>query len=177
MGAGARAGPRPGRPAPGADSPRDGELGLQQAEPQSHNGTGLGLRVWGWGWGAAVALTSCLTRGTCHPLSGPLFPPSVPRGKLLNPRVASSAHSVARVPRRTRTGPLTSFSPQAIRAINPCSDTTMSAEEFTNTVFSKIDVNGDGEEAWTGAARAEGREGRGRPHPPAAPAPATRVGF
>uniref|UniRef100_A0A8C8WIY4 Guanylyl cyclase-activating protein 1 n=2 Tax=Felidae TaxID=9681 RepID=A0A8C8WIY4_PANLE len=34
---------------------------------------------------------------------------------------------------------------QAIRAINPCSDTTMSAEEFTNTVFSKIDVNGDGE--------------------------------
>uniref|UniRef100_A0A8C9MCF5 Guanylyl cyclase-activating protein 1 n=1 Tax=Panthera tigris altaica TaxID=74533 RepID=A0A8C9MCF5_PANTA len=46
---------------------------------------------------------------------------------------------------RTGTGPLTSFSPQAIRAINPCSDTTMSAEEFTNTVFSKIDVNGDGE--------------------------------
>ncbi|KAF0880302.1 guanylyl cyclase-activating protein 1 [Hyaena hyaena] len=34
---------------------------------------------------------------------------------------------------------------RAIRAINPCSDTTMSAEEFTNTVFSKIDVNGDGE--------------------------------
>ncbi|EFB21323.1 hypothetical protein PANDA_002448, partial [Ailuropoda melanoleuca] len=43
-----------------------------------------------------------------------------------------------------RTGPLTS-SPQAIRAINPCSDSTMTAEEFTNTVFSKIDVNGDGE--------------------------------
>ncbi|KAK2113715.1 Guanylyl cyclase-activating protein 1 [Saguinus oedipus] len=34
---------------------------------------------------------------------------------------------------------------QAIRAINPCSDTTMTAEEFTDTVFSKIDVNGDGE--------------------------------
>uniref|UniRef100_A0A8C8ZPS9 Guanylyl cyclase-activating protein 1 n=1 Tax=Prolemur simus TaxID=1328070 RepID=A0A8C8ZPS9_PROSS len=34
---------------------------------------------------------------------------------------------------------------RAIRAINPCSDTTMSAEEFTDTVFSKIDVNGDGE--------------------------------
>uniref|UniRef100_A0A673SV73 Guanylyl cyclase-activating protein 1 n=1 Tax=Suricata suricatta TaxID=37032 RepID=A0A673SV73_SURSU len=34
---------------------------------------------------------------------------------------------------------------QAIRAINPCSDMTMSAEEFTNTVFAKIDVNGDGE--------------------------------
>ncbi|KAM9233421.1 guanylyl cyclase-activating protein 1 [Dugong dugon] len=34
---------------------------------------------------------------------------------------------------------------QAIRAINPCSDTTMSAEEFTDLVFSKIDVNGDGE--------------------------------
>ncbi|KAF6114039.1 guanylate cyclase activator 1A [Phyllostomus discolor] len=33
----------------------------------------------------------------------------------------------------------------AIRAINPCSDSTMSAEEFTDTVFSKIDVNGDGE--------------------------------
>uniref|UniRef100_H0XGC4 Guanylyl cyclase-activating protein 1 n=1 Tax=Otolemur garnettii TaxID=30611 RepID=H0XGC4_OTOGA len=32
---------------------------------------------------------------------------------------------------------------RAIRAINPCSDTTMSAEEFTDTVFSKIDVNGD----------------------------------
>ncbi|ELR53265.1 Guanylyl cyclase-activating protein 1 [Bos mutus] len=34
---------------------------------------------------------------------------------------------------------------QAIRAINPCSDSTMTAEEFTDTVFSKIDVNGDGE--------------------------------
>ncbi|XP_045698494.1 guanylyl cyclase-activating protein 1 isoform X2 [Phyllostomus hastatus] len=34
---------------------------------------------------------------------------------------------------------------RAIRAINPCSDSTMSAEEFTDTVFSKIDVNGDGE--------------------------------
>ncbi|XP_003403963.1 guanylyl cyclase-activating protein 1 [Loxodonta africana] len=34
---------------------------------------------------------------------------------------------------------------QAIRAINPCSDSTMSAEEFTDLVFSKIDVNGDGE--------------------------------
>uniref|UniRef100_A0A2K5RXL8 Guanylyl cyclase-activating protein 1 n=1 Tax=Cebus imitator TaxID=2715852 RepID=A0A2K5RXL8_CEBIM len=34
---------------------------------------------------------------------------------------------------------------EAIRAINPCSDTTMTAEEFTDTVFSKIDVNGDGE--------------------------------
>uniref|UniRef100_A0A7N5K8V4 Guanylyl cyclase-activating protein 1 n=1 Tax=Ailuropoda melanoleuca TaxID=9646 RepID=A0A7N5K8V4_AILME len=34
---------------------------------------------------------------------------------------------------------------RAIRAINPCSDSTMTAEEFTNTVFSKIDVNGDGE--------------------------------
>ncbi|EHH18328.1 hypothetical protein EGK_14902 [Macaca mulatta] len=33
----------------------------------------------------------------------------------------------------------------AIRAINPCSDTAMTAEEFTDTVFSKIDVNGDGE--------------------------------
>ncbi|KAF6364521.1 guanylate cyclase activator 1A [Rhinolophus ferrumequinum] len=33
----------------------------------------------------------------------------------------------------------------AIRAINPCSDSTMSAEEFTDTVFSKIDINGDGE--------------------------------
>ncbi|XP_051852922.1 guanylyl cyclase-activating protein 1 [Antechinus flavipes] len=34
---------------------------------------------------------------------------------------------------------------RAIRAINPCSDTTMTAEEFTETVFAKIDVNGDGE--------------------------------
>ncbi|XP_001379970.1 guanylyl cyclase-activating protein 1 [Monodelphis domestica] len=34
---------------------------------------------------------------------------------------------------------------RAIRAINPCSDSTMSAEEFTETVFAKIDVNGDGE--------------------------------
>ncbi|XP_073894177.1 guanylyl cyclase-activating protein 1 isoform X2 [Macaca fascicularis] len=34
---------------------------------------------------------------------------------------------------------------KAIRAINPCSDTAMTAEEFTDTVFSKIDVNGDGE--------------------------------
>ncbi|KAM5324505.1 guanylyl cyclase-activating protein 1 isoform 2-T2 [Glossophaga mutica] len=34
---------------------------------------------------------------------------------------------------------------RAIRAINPYSDSTMSAEEFTDTVFSKIDVNGDGE--------------------------------
>ncbi|ELW66045.1 guanylyl cyclase-activating protein 1 [Tupaia chinensis] len=34
---------------------------------------------------------------------------------------------------------------RAIRTINPCSDTTMTAEEFTDTVFSKIDVNGDGE--------------------------------
>uniref|UniRef100_A0A8C2SAW0 Guanylyl cyclase-activating protein 1 n=1 Tax=Capra hircus TaxID=9925 RepID=A0A8C2SAW0_CAPHI len=34
---------------------------------------------------------------------------------------------------------------RAIRAINPCSDSTMTAEEFTDTVFSKIDVNGDGE--------------------------------
>ncbi|XP_006926619.1 guanylyl cyclase-activating protein 1 [Pteropus alecto] len=34
---------------------------------------------------------------------------------------------------------------RAIRTINPYSDTTMSAEEFTDTVFSKIDVNGDGE--------------------------------
>ncbi|MBW02883.1 Guanylyl cyclase-activating protein 1, partial [Eschrichtius robustus] len=34
---------------------------------------------------------------------------------------------------------------KAIRTINPCSDSTMTAEEFTDTVFSKIDVNGDGE--------------------------------
>ncbi|KAM5286293.1 guanylyl cyclase-activating protein 1 [Hipposideros larvatus] len=34
---------------------------------------------------------------------------------------------------------------RAIRAINPCSDSTMSAEEFTDTVFSRIDINGDGE--------------------------------
>ncbi|XP_068964399.1 guanylyl cyclase-activating protein 1 [Petaurus breviceps papuanus] len=34
---------------------------------------------------------------------------------------------------------------RAIRAINPCSDSTMSAEEFTDTVFAKIDINGDGE--------------------------------
>ncbi|XP_077015534.1 guanylyl cyclase-activating protein 1 [Tamandua tetradactyla] len=34
---------------------------------------------------------------------------------------------------------------RAIRTINPCSDSTMSAEEFTDMVFSKIDVNGDGE--------------------------------
>ncbi|TKC52498.1 hypothetical protein EI555_018198 [Monodon monoceros] len=34
---------------------------------------------------------------------------------------------------------------RAIRTINPCSDSTMTAEEFTDTVFSKIDVNGDGE--------------------------------
>ncbi|XP_004462886.1 guanylyl cyclase-activating protein 1 [Dasypus novemcinctus] len=34
---------------------------------------------------------------------------------------------------------------RAIRAINPCSDSAMSAEEFTESVFSKIDVNGDGE--------------------------------
>lgn len=51
-------------------------------------------------------------------------------------------------------GPLTS--PQAIRAINPCSDSTMSAEEFTNTVFSKIDVNGDGEESGMGTAVGSG---------------------
>ncbi|XP_036625088.1 guanylyl cyclase-activating protein 1 [Trichosurus vulpecula] len=34
---------------------------------------------------------------------------------------------------------------RAIRAINPCSDSAMSAEEFTDTVFAKIDINGDGE--------------------------------
>ncbi|XP_021115481.1 guanylyl cyclase-activating protein 1 isoform X3 [Heterocephalus glaber] len=34
---------------------------------------------------------------------------------------------------------------QAIRTINPWSATAMSAEEFTDTVFAKIDVNGDGE--------------------------------
>ncbi|XP_016068196.1 PREDICTED: guanylyl cyclase-activating protein 1 [Miniopterus natalensis] len=34
---------------------------------------------------------------------------------------------------------------RAIRAINPGSDSTMTAEEFTDTVFAKIDVNGDGE--------------------------------
>ncbi|XP_007934441.1 guanylyl cyclase-activating protein 1 [Orycteropus afer afer] len=34
---------------------------------------------------------------------------------------------------------------RAIRAINPCSDSPMSAEEFTDLVFSKIDINGDGE--------------------------------
>ncbi|XP_006860520.1 PREDICTED: guanylyl cyclase-activating protein 1 [Chrysochloris asiatica] len=34
---------------------------------------------------------------------------------------------------------------RAIRAINPYSDSPMSAEEFTDLVFSKIDVNGDGE--------------------------------
>ena len=70
--------------------------------------------------------------------------------KPLHPSTVSSAHSVAQAP--ARKAPLTS-SPQAIRAINPCSDSTMSAEEFTNTVFSKIDVNGDGEEAEMGAAR------------------------
>lgn len=77
-------------------------------------------------------------------------------------------------------GPLTS-SPQAIRAINPCSDSTMSAEEFTNTVFSKIDVNGDGEELGWGPLWGVGGAGEGRglcwPHPPSAPAPGTRVGF
>lgn len=56
-------------------------------------------------------------------------------------------------------GPLTS--PQAIRAINPCSDSTMSAEEFTNTVFSKIDVNGDGEESGMGTPMGGGGRGRG----------------
>lgn len=55
---------------------------------------------------------------------------------------------------------------QAIRAINPCSDTTMSAEEFTDTVFAKIDVNGDGEEAGVGISRG----GVTR-------APATELGF
>ncbi|KAM6185117.1 guanylyl cyclase-activating protein 1 [Rhynchocyon petersi] len=34
---------------------------------------------------------------------------------------------------------------RAIRAINPCSDTALTAEEFTDLVFTKIDVNGDGE--------------------------------
>ncbi|XP_006882053.1 PREDICTED: guanylyl cyclase-activating protein 1 [Elephantulus edwardii] len=34
---------------------------------------------------------------------------------------------------------------RAIRAINPCSDTTLTAEEFTDLVFTKIDINGDGE--------------------------------
>ncbi|XP_004710912.2 guanylyl cyclase-activating protein 1 isoform X1 [Echinops telfairi] len=34
---------------------------------------------------------------------------------------------------------------RAIRAINPCSDSTMTAEEFTDLVFTKIDINGDGE--------------------------------
>lgn len=34
---------------------------------------------------------------------------------------------------------------QAIRAINRCNE-TMTAEEFTNMVFDKIDINGDGEE-------------------------------
>lgn len=33
---------------------------------------------------------------------------------------------------------------QAIRAINRCNE-TMTAEEFTNMVFDKIDINGDGE--------------------------------
>lgn len=34
---------------------------------------------------------------------------------------------------------------QAIRAINRCNE-SMSAEEFTDMVFDKIDINGDGEE-------------------------------
>jgi hypothetical protein len=34
---------------------------------------------------------------------------------------------------------------QAIRTINPWSNPSMSAEEFTDTVFAKIDINGDGE--------------------------------
>ncbi|XP_007529801.1 guanylyl cyclase-activating protein 1 [Erinaceus europaeus] len=34
---------------------------------------------------------------------------------------------------------------RAIRAINPCNDSTMTAEEFTDTVFTRIDINGDGE--------------------------------
>ncbi|ERE88916.1 guanylyl cyclase-activating protein 1 [Cricetulus griseus] len=34
---------------------------------------------------------------------------------------------------------------RAIRTINPWSDSSMSAEEFTDTVFAKIDINGDGE--------------------------------
>ncbi|NXX01005.1 GUC1A protein, partial [Larus smithsonianus] len=33
---------------------------------------------------------------------------------------------------------------QAIRAINRCNE-TMTAEEFTDMVFDKIDINGDGE--------------------------------
>ncbi|XP_038605702.1 guanylyl cyclase-activating protein 1 [Tachyglossus aculeatus] len=34
---------------------------------------------------------------------------------------------------------------QVIRAINPCKDSTVTAEEFTDMVFTKIDINGDGE--------------------------------
>ncbi|NXS04752.1 GUC1A protein, partial [Oxylabes madagascariensis] len=33
---------------------------------------------------------------------------------------------------------------QAIRSINRCNE-TMTAEEFTDMVFNKIDINGDGE--------------------------------
>jgi len=40
---------------------------------------------------------------------------------------------------------LSVLSLQAIRAINRCNE-TMTAEEFTNMVFDKIDINGDGEE-------------------------------
>lgn len=57
---------------------------------------------------------------------------------------------------------------QAIRAINPYSDTTMSAEEFTDTVFSKIDVNGDGEETGVRVPRGES---------PGCKAPATELNF
>lgn len=52
--------------------------------------------------------------------------------------------------------------PQAIRTINPWSDSTMTAEEFTNTVFSKIDVNGDGEGPRRGSP-GEAAQGYGAP--------------
>lgn len=37
----------------------------------------------------------------------------------------------------------------------------MSAEEFTDTVFSKIDINGDGEEAGVGGGDPQGRGHQG----------------
>uniref|UniRef100_G1TBE2 Guanylyl cyclase-activating protein 1 n=1 Tax=Oryctolagus cuniculus TaxID=9986 RepID=G1TBE2_RABIT len=51
---------------------------------------------------------------------------------------------------------------QAIRTINPWSDSTMTAEEFTDTVFSKIDVNGDGEGPEEGSPGGGGRWGATR---------------
>lgn len=124
---------------------------------------------------AALALTSCtscVTRATL-PSLGPSFLVCTKRpcNKLLSPSSVATAHSAAWHPPAgaravrcwepgalsppapppalrlspVRVAPLTSSSLQAIRAINPYSDSTMSAEEFTDTVFAKIDVNGDGE--------------------------------